>query len=234
MMRNIVNEFNDLIEHSNINNENDNLSIELIAEISKEKENIIDYQKKENNLNYINNNSEDSNRTIHDYKDRIINELNAEIEQLKMKCKEYKDIIKNLIDKYEKKISDSSKVDSKKENRELPYKNNNYINDKTQTKNNNNLNTNDINKNEKKILITKDIKFINNECNKCKKKSHLKIFQCVSCENYYLCQECHDENNIKTQKFHAHKYLYFFEIKFPVELMKLIKKKKKMIKFIIK
>ena len=36
--KNIINEFNDLIEYSNINSENGNLSIELIAEISKERE----------------------------------------------------------------------------------------------------------------------------------------------------------------------------------------------------
>lgn len=221
----IINEFDDLIKYSNTNSEN-NLSIKLIAEIIRENESIIDNINKENNLNDITNNSENRNKIINDYKDRIINKLNAEIENLKMKCKEYKDIIKNLIDKYEKKISGSSKVDSKKENAELTYKNNININDKPQNENNNNLNSNNINKNEKKILATKDMKFINIiECNKCKKKNYIKIFQCVSCENYYLCQDCYYENNITTQRFHEHKYLYFFEIIFPVDLMSLIKKK---------
>ena len=114
----IINEFDDLIKYSNTNSEN-NLSIKLIAEIIKENESIIDNINKENNLNDITNNSENRNKIINDYKDRIINKLNAEIENLKMKCKEYKDIIKNLIDKYEKIISGSSKVNSKKENAEL-------------------------------------------------------------------------------------------------------------------
>ena len=223
--KNIINEFNDLIEYSNINSENGNLSIELIAEISKERENIMDKQNKNNNLNYINNNNKNSDKIIDDNKDRMINALNDEIEKLIMKCKKQKDIIKNVIEKYEKKICDLKNVDSRKEIRELTNKNNNNINDKTQNENNNNLNLNDINKNEKKILITKDMNFINIECNKCKKKNDIKIFQCVTCENYYLCQDCYYENNIKTQRFHEHKYLYFFEIIFPVDLMKLIKKK---------
>ena len=228
----IINEFDDLIKYSNTNSEN-NLSIKLIAEIIKENESIIDNINKENNLNDITNNSENRNKIINDYKDRIINKLNAEIENLKMKCKEYKDIIKNLIDKYEKIISGSSKVDSKKENAELTYKNNININDKPQNENNNNLNSNNINKNEKKILAIKDMKFIDIECNKCKKKNYIKIFQCVSCENYYLCQDCYYENNITTQRFHEHKYLYFFEIVFPVDLMSLIKKKEEKDKIFI-
>ena len=123
--KNIINEFNDLIEYSNINSENGNLSIELIAEISKERENIMDKQNKNNNLNYINNNNKNSYKIIDDNKDRMINALNDEIEKLIMKCKEYKDIIKNLIEKYEKKICDLKNVDSRKENRELTNKNNN-------------------------------------------------------------------------------------------------------------
>ena len=168
--KNIINEFNDLIEFSNINSEKGNLSIELIAEISKERENIMDKQNKNNNLNYINNNNKNSDKIIDDNKDRMINALNDEIEKLIMKCKKYKYIIKNLIEKYEKKICDLKNVDSRKEIRELTNKNNNNINDKTQNENNNNLNLNDINKNEKKVLNTKDINFINIECNKCKKK----------------------------------------------------------------
>ena len=216
----IINKFNDLIEYSNKNSENDNLSIELIVEISKENKNIIENQNEKNN---IINNIENNNKIIDDYKD-MINKLNAEIEKLKMKCKEYESKIKKLIDKYEVKISDLIKVDSKKENKELTYKNNNNINDIPEKENNNNLNPNCINKDVKKIFNTKDIKFINAECNQCKKRNYIKIFQCVSCEDYYLCQDCYYLNNINTIKFHEHKYLYFFEIIFPVDLMLLIKK----------
>ena len=91
--------------------------------------------------------------------------------------------------------------------------------------NNLKTNQNDINKKEKKNLYIKDIKFINIKCNKCNKKNDIKIFKCVACEDYYLCKDCHKENNTKTLRFHEHLYLYFFEIIFPEKLMQLIKKK---------
>ena len=91
--------------------------------------------------------------------------------------------------------------------------------------NNLKTNQNNINKKEKKNLYIKDIKFINIKCNKCNKKNDIKIFKCVACEDYYLCKDCHNENNTKTLRFHEHKYLYFFEIIFPAELMQLIKKR---------
>ena len=106
----IINEFNDLIEHSNINSENDNLSIDLIMKISEEKGN----QNKENNPIYINKNN--GIKIINDDKDRKINELKTENEILKMICKRYKDKLKELIDKYEIKIRNLKNVDSKKEN----------------------------------------------------------------------------------------------------------------------
>ena len=87
------------------------LSIELIDKTIREKEIIIDNQNKENNLNYFSNNNDNRNNINDDYKDRMINKLYTEIESLKMKCKEYKDIIENKIEKYEKKIRSSSKVD---------------------------------------------------------------------------------------------------------------------------
>jgi len=65
------------------------------------------------------------------------------------------------------------------------------------------------------------------KCHKCEKKNDINIFQCVCCENYYLCQDCYNENNDKTLCFHKHRFLYFFEIKFPKELMKKINKKRK-------
>ena len=127
--KSIINEFNDLIEYSNIKSGNNNLSIELIAEINEEKYNIKDSQNKENNPIYINKNNEKLNKNIDDDKDRIINKLKAEIEKLVMKCKKYKDQLKELIDKYEKKIHNLECGDSKKENRELIHENNNiYIN----------------------------------------------------------------------------------------------------------
>ena len=222
--RNIINEFNDLIEYSNINSE-DNLSIELVVEINEEKERIINNQNKENNTISINNNKKNINKIIIDDKDRKINELNAIIEKLIMKLQKYKDKLKELIDKYEKKISDLKKLDPKKENRELIHEN---ITIKTPNENINNINlkSNNINTKERKSLYIEDILYINIKCNKCKKKNNKNIFQCVYCENYFLCQDCHNKNNKEAKKFHDHEYLYFFEIIFPIELMTLIKRKK--------
>ena len=203
--KNIINEFEDLIVYSNI--ENNNLSIVLIAEISGEKDNIRDSQNKDNNPIYINNNK-NSNKIIDDDKDRKINELKAEIEKLNIICKKYKDKLKELIKKYEKQIRDLKNVDSKNENREL-HDENNATNKK----------------NEKKILFRQNIQFISNNCNKCGKKSDKNIFQCISCENYYLCQACHKENSKENKRFHADKY--YFEIKFPNDLMTIIKLKEK-------
>ena len=226
--KSIINEFNDLIEYSNIKSGNNNLSIELIAEINEEKYNIKDSQNKENNPIYINKNNEKLNKNIDDDKDRIINKLKAEIEKLVMKCKKYKDQLKELIDKYEKKIHNLECGDSKKENRELIHENNNiYINDYSQKENINNLNlnSNDIKKYEKKILTRQDVQFIKNKCNKCGKQNDNNIFQCVKCENYYLCPACHKENNKTNNKIHKHKF--YFEIKFPDKLMEKIKNKEK-------
>lgn len=214
--KNIINEFSDLIEFSNINSKN-NLSIELNAEISEEKEN---GKNKENNPIYINNNK-NSSKIIVDDKDRKINELTAKNEILIMKLQKYKDIIKKLINKYEKLINDLKKVDSKRENKEVPYENNN-INEKFQNKNINNLNlkSNDINSKGKNNLY---LQFILTKCNNCQKLSEKNIYKCVSCKNYYLCQECFKENNKKNKAFHKHEYLYFFEIKFPKELKYIVK-----------
>jgi hypothetical protein len=226
--KSIINEFNDLIEYSNIKSGNNNLSIELIAEINEEKYNIKDSQNKENNPIYINKNNEKLNKNIDDDKDRIINKLKAEIEKLVMKCKKYKDQLKELIDKYEKKIHNLECGDSKKENRVLIYENNNiYINDDSQKENINNLNlnSNDIKKYEKKILTRQDVQFIKNKCNKCGKQNDNNIFQCVKCENYYLCPACHKENIKTNNKIHKHKF--YFEIKFPDKLMEKIKNKEK-------
>ena len=226
--KSIINEFNDLIEYSNIKSGNNNLSIELIAEINEEKYNIKDSQNKENNPIYINKNNEKLNKNIDDDKDRIINKLKAEIEKLVMKCKKYKDQLKELIDKYEKKIHNLECGDSKKENRELIHENNNiYINDYSQKENINNLNlnSNDIKKYEKKILTRQDVQFIKNKCNKCGKQNDNNIFQCVKCENYYLCPACHKENIKTNNKIHKHKF--YFEIKFPDKLMEKIKNKEK-------
>jgi len=220
----IINEFNDLIKHSNINSESDNLSIDLFVKINEEKDNMIDNQNKENNPIYINKNDNNDNKIINDDKNRKINELKAENEILKMFCKRYKDKLKELIDKYEKKICNLKNIDSQKENKELSQKDNNI---KTQNENIKNLNSNDINKKERKILYIQDIQFINIKCNKCQKKNDKNIFQCISCENYYLCQDCYKENNKQATRFHDHKHSYFFEIIFPNELMKLIKIKEK-------
>mgnify|MGYP003571343112 CR=1 FL=1 len=119
--KNIINEFEDLIVYSNI--ENNNLSIALIAEISGEKDNIKDSQNKDNNPIHINNNK-NSNKIIDDDTDRKINELKAEIEILNIICKKYKDKLKELIEKYEKQNRDLRNVDSKNENRELNDENN--------------------------------------------------------------------------------------------------------------
>jgi len=129
------------------------------------------------------------------------------------------------MDKYEKKISEIKKVHSKKENRDLLHENNIKI--KNENINNLNLKSNDINAKERKILYIEDIQYINIKCNKCKKKNNKNIFQCVYCENYFLCQDCLNKNNKKAKRFHDHKYLYFFEIIFPIELMTLIKRKEK-------
>ena len=125
-------------------------------------------------------------------------------------CKKYKDKLKEIIDKYEKKFRDLKYVNSTTENKELTHENKNIINEK-----------------EKDTLYIKDIQFINNKCNKCQTKSDTNIFQCISCENYYLCQDCYNENNDKTLCFHKHKFLYFFEIIFPKELIKKINQKRK-------
>ena len=226
--KSIINEFNDLIEYSNIKSGNNNLSIELIAEINEQKYNIKDSQNKENNPIYINKNNQKLNKIIDDDKDRIINKLKAEIEKLVMKCKKYKDQLKELIDKYEKKIHNLECGDSKKENRELIHENNNiYIKDKSQKENINHLNldSNENKKNEKKLLIRQDVRFIKNKCNKCGKQNDNNIFQCVKCENYYLCQVCYKENIKTNKKLHEHKH--FFEIKFPDNLMEKIKQKEK-------
>ena len=208
----IINEFNDLIEYSNIKSEKNNLSIKLIAEISEEKKHIMDNQNTENNLKIM----KKRNKIIDDNKDRVINELNIVIEKLKIKCKKYRDKIKKLTDNYEKIILDLKNVDSKKEE-------NNNINDKFQNKNMKNLNSNDIKK--KNILYRQDIQFINNKCNNCDIQNEKNnIFQCVSCENYYLCQGCHNKNK-NNNKIHKHKY--YFEIKFPDELIEKIKIKEK-------
>ena len=222
--KSIINEFNDLIEYSSKNNENDDLSIKLIAEINEEKYNLIDNQNKENNPK----NSNNSNKIFDEDKDRIINKLKAEIEKWIMKCKKYKDQLKELIDKYEKKIRNLENVDSKKENKELLHENNNInINDKFQKENMNKLylNSNDIKKKEKNILYRQDIKFIKNKCNKCDKQNENNIFQCVICENFYLCKDCHKDINKSNKNIHEHKD--FFEIKFPEKLMEKIKLKEK-------
>jgi len=208
--KNIINEFNDLIEFAS--SQNNNLSIKLFAEINEEKNNIMDKQNKENNHGNINNNKENRNKIIDDYnKDTLIIKLNAEIEKWKMKCKKYKDKIKNIIDDYEKKIRELCNVDSKKGNRKLFHEINN-INNKSQ--NENNIKT------EANILHRKNIQFISNKCDKCYKQNEENIFQCAYCENYYLCNDCHKEN-IKNKKYHKHKY--FFDIKFPDEMMTKIK-----------
>ena len=203
--KNIINEFEDLIVYSNI--ENNNLSIALIAEISGEKDNIKDSQNKDNNPIHINNNK-NSNKIIDDDTDRKINELKAEIEILNIICKKYKDKLKELIEKYEKQNRDLRNVDSKNENRELHDENNVTIKKK-----------------EKNLLDRQNIQFISNNCNKCGKKSDKNIFQCVKCENYYLCQACHKENSKENKRFHEHKF--YFEIKFPDDLMTIIKLKEK-------
>ena len=203
--KNIINEFEDLIVYSNI--ENNNLSIALIAEISGEKDNIKDSQNKDNNPIHINN-SKNSNKIIDDDTDRKINELKAEIDILNIICKKYKDKLKELIEKYEKQNRDLRNVDSKNENRELHDENNVTIKKK-----------------EKNLLDRQNIQFISNNCNKCGKKSDKNIFQCVKCENYYLCQACHKENSKENKRFHEHKF--YFEIKFPDDLMTIIKLKEK-------
>ena len=182
-----------------------NSSIELILEINQE-------------IKILNSNNIFKNimsNTNNDEYDKLIIELKNEIGNLKNKCNNYEKRIKELLLKCQQNI----KNEIKKEKKLCVIENENF------SINNLKSNQNDINKKEKKILTTKDMKFINIECNKCKKKNYIKIFQCVACENYYLCQNCHNENNIKTLRFHEHKYLYFFEIIFPVELMKLIIKK---------
>ena len=218
--KNIINEFNDLIEYSNINRKNDNLSIELFAELSEEKENIIN---KKNNLNLIKNN----NNKIIDDKDRKIYQLNAEKEFLMMELKKYKEQYKKKTDYIEKKIVNSNKVEvePKKENKELSHENNkNNINAKLQNENINDLNleAKDINL-KKNLLYRQDILFIYNKCNNCGKQNEKNIFKCVSCDNYYLCINCHKVNKNKT----IHEHQYFFEITFPVELIKKIKTKEK-------
>jgi hypothetical protein len=82
-----------------------------------------------------------------------------------------------------------------------------------------------IKKKEKKKLFKQNIQFIKNKCNKCDKQNENNIFQCVICENFYLCQACHKENNKSNKNIHEHKD--FFEIKFPAKLMEKIKLKEK-------
>ena len=174
----LINEFNDLIEYSNLNNENNNLSIKLIAEISEDK-NCMDNQNIENNIK----NSQKGNKNIDDYKERMITELNFVIDKLKIKCEKYRDKIKKLTDNYEKIILGLKNVDSK------------------------NYNT-DIKKKEKKNLTRQDIQFIKNKCNNCGKQNDNNIFQCVKCGNYYLCPACHKENIKPNKNLHEHIYFF--------------------------
>jgi len=221
--KNIINEFNDLIKYSNINSENNNLSIKLIAEMSEEKTNTnkIDNQNKANNPIYINKNNNNTYKITDDDKDRKIKELIYENEILNMICKKYKDKLKELINKYVKKNHDL-----KNKNRELSPKNNADGKSQKEVINNTNTKKNDINEKDKDTVYIRDIQFINIKCNKCERKNDIKIFQCMSCKDYYLCQDCFIENNNKTQRFHKHRFLYFFEIIFPKEFMEQIRKKR--------
>ena len=57
------------------------------------------------------------------------------------------------------------------------------------------------------------LEFINNICDNCKNDILDKIYKCVLCDNYYLCDTCHKNKN----KFHEHND--YFDIKYPPEVI---------------
>ncbi len=217
----ILNIFDTIYENNKIIINNNNNNIEQI-------------KNNENNYNEKNN----YDITL-DEKNKIINELKKENEKLKLKINGFNERINHIILYYEKYINSLFNNDKKyqnnyhaknhKDNMEF-VKNKNTLQVKEINTKNLNANKNDIieSKNEinqklekndiinkGNIIILDEPDYISNDCSNCYNKNNDIIYKCILCNSYFLCEKCY--NNMKKTVFHDH--VFFFEIKYPKELL---------------
>ena len=219
-----------------------NLKVEINEKINVEKNNINKLEKAKTEIIIAQNS--DNNIIIKEKEINNINKLKNEINVLKDKIEDYKERIKKIISYYEdilyqqkndveykidKQKSFLENVKNSKINESLFNKNDGIYLDTFKKANSEII----INKDEvnnfsfiKEKKHYKDLEFIHNLCNNCKKKGQKKIFKCPYDENFFLCQTCYNVNRQKKTKNKFHIHLDFYEITFPKEIINIIEMKK--------
>ena len=69
--------------------------------------------------------------------------------------------------------------------------------------------------NKGNVIILDEPDCISNDCSNCNNKNNDIIYKCILCNNYFLCENCH--NYKKETEIHDH--TLYFEIKYPKELI---------------
>ena len=221
--------------NSKINNNYKNIDI-----IEEKKEILIDNNNQNNNNIIENKIKEDSNiiilklkkeieflkKTINNYRKRIkniiifydnaLNGKNKYIDKDELNVEEEKidDINNNiLLDEIENKILKDDNKDNKNEN--IINQNNNISFEIIEKGNEKIEDIKTIFKLDKNININ-ILEIIYNKCNNCNKHTKNRIYKCIYCDNYSLCNKCYDKNNNNKNKLHhkLHKHEDFCEIKY--------------------
>ena len=201
-------------------NLNVDINIKKINDIENSNKIEKDYILNNNNNKVIFKNKNIYEKRIKEEKENIIRKIKKENELLKKLINYYQEKIKQIIKYYEEALNEKyikplnliNKQDIKKE--EIINENKNIFEDKIKNQNQkeqiNILKNDKIDERENKtkgesnqitekentqiikteIEILYDMEFINNKCQKCYKYSEKKIYKCIFCDTYYLCDNC--------------------------------------------
>ena len=198
-----------------------NLKVEINDKIINQEYNNINFvrQKDDKNINkYENNILEEKEKN-----NEKIKKLEKKIEFLNNRINFYIKRINSIVSYYEKKLNEKISLNK------LLNEKNPEINDNIKIKNDK-KSTKLINEdfyNENIIILSnneinyKDIEFIHNECNNCHNKGEKSIYKCPYDIDYFLCDKCYQ---IKRKKEKIHEHLDFFEINFPLDIIKIKEK----------
>ena len=205
-----------LIIEKNNNKNIDLKNINEIEEIYKE--------------NYLNNNINNDINNYEEKYNKIIQRLKNENNLLQKKINYYKDKIKNIINYYEDLIQKNYNKTKLNQNDKLYNDiNNKEIGIQTVALNDLIGETNNIIDEENKntiLEVNKNLEIFYKRCKNCNKCSDNKIFKCLFCDNYFLCNNCY---TIDYNKFKIHEHEDFLEIIYPKSIIKQLKEKENQI-----
>ena len=195
-----------------LKNKNDKLEMEIYYYKERIKKKKAYYEKI---INSLKENNKIPNEFKKNDKDNDFYDKNKIIENNYNKFNESSEIKKD--EKYIQYSSVIKKEEKKEENLNQIKENNDHLFINLNTNQNEIINKK-LKENGKDYNLSK-LDFINNKCKKCNYKSFDKVYKCVLCDNYYICDECYK----KRKEFHEHND--FFEIIYPPIVKKQLNEK---------